>query len=100
MSTLTDKTRTPDPQAVAQLEAMETALHVIRGTMKPKAQARARDVLEAYATRLETIEGCRFPANVTPLRWSRREMALATEAQRRERAEQAAALRAVIGRAF
>lgn len=98
MSALLDKPDVIDPQDAAILSVIGT----MRDHMKPKAAAKAKANLEAYAARLETWEGCRLPANVTPLRWhgSRREQALATEAQRQERARHAAAIRALIGRAF
>ena len=102
MSTLLDKPVTLDPQDAATLTALDAVFGTIRDTMKPKARARAKARLEAYADRLETWQGCRLPANVTPLRGfqSHREMARASEAQRQERAQHASAIRALIGRAF
>lgn len=100
MSTLLDRPATIDPQDAATLAALDEVFFQIRDTMKPKAAAKAKARLEAYADRLETWQGCRLPANVTPLRFSRSEQARATEAQRQERARHAAAIRALIGRAF
>lgn len=102
MSTLLDKPAIIDPQDAATLAAFDEVIHTLRGHMKPKTRDKAKASLEAYADRLETWKGCRLPANVTPL-WDRRsprEMALASEAQRQERAQHAAAIRALIGRAF
>ena len=102
MSTLTDRPATIDPQDAATLAALDEVFFQLRDTMKPKTAAKAKARLEAYAIRLETWEGCRLPPNVTPLRGfqSRREQARASEAQRQERLERAAAVRALIGRAF
>lgn len=102
MSTLIDRPAAIDPQDTATLAALDEVFFQLRNHMKPKAVAKARAHLEAYAARLETWEGCRLPANVTPLRGfhSCREQARATEAQRQERMDRAVALRALIGRAF
>ena len=102
MSTLTDRPAIIDPQDEATEAALNEVFFRLRDNMKPKGVAKARAALEAYVVKLETWEGCRLPANVTPLRGfqSRREQARASEAQRTERLVRAAALRAVIGRAF
>ena len=102
MSTSTDR-----PTAFASQhevpEPVSVVLNRLLDHMKPKARQAARASLEAYVARLETWEGCRLPENVSFLRhWqgSKREQALASAAHRQERAEQAAAIRALIGRAF
>lgn len=102
MSNALDKPRTIDPQDAALLAELDEVFFHFRDTMKPKAIAKTRKRLEALADRLEIWEGCRLPMNVTPLRprMSEREQAVASEAQRKERAARAAAIRALIGRAF
>lgn len=81
--------------------AVETVLLTFCGHMKPKARKAAIAKLTDFAERLETWQGCRLPANVTPIRGPRlpAEQARASEAQRRERAELAAAIRHLIGSA-
>ena len=101
MSNVLDRAPLAVDQTTLSEEALDDFLDVLTGHMKPKAARKAREELEAFADRLETWQGCRLPANVTPLRGPRGvEQARATEAQRRERAERAAAIRALIGRAF
>lgn len=101
MSNVLDRPRAADIQTTASEAALDEVLCALVSSMKPKAARKARRALEDYAERLETWQGCRLPANVTPLRGPRGvEQARASEAQRRERAEEAAAIRALIGRAF
>ena len=90
-----------DLQARLTVEALESVLHHLTDNMKPKAKRRARAKLEAFADRLETWQGRRLPANVTAIRGLRGvERDRASEAQRRERALKAEAIRLLIGRAF
>jgi len=102
MSNVIDGTPQTDDQAAIADEALDEVFSFLRANMKPKAAARARAKLEAFAVRLETWQGCRLPANVTPLRGHHGsiEQARASEAQRRERALKAEAIRHLIGRAF
>lgn len=101
MSNVLDRVATSADQTALMHEALDEVLFHMRSNMKPKAAARARAKLEAFADHLETWQGCRLPANVTPLRGPRGvEQARASEAQRRERAERAAIIRHLIGRAF
>lgn len=102
MSTLTDRPAIIDPQDEATEAALNEVFFRLRDNMKPKGVAKAKAALEAYAVKLETWEGCRLPPNVERLRprQGNFEKALASAAQRQERAAQAAAIRALIGRAF
>lgn len=102
MSTSLDKVAPPASQDTATLAVLDEVFFQLRDQMKPKAWAKARARLEAYASRLETWEGRYFPENVTPLwdRRSARELARDNEAKRQERVQQAAAIRTLIGRAF
>jgi len=101
MSNVLDRALPSALQAEAASEALDEVLHHLTDNMKPKAKQRARAKLEAFADSLETWEGCRLPANVTPLRGPRGvEQARASEAQRLERAMKAEAIRVLIGRAF
>lgn len=102
MSNVLDRAAHAADQAAIADEALDEVFSFLRANMKPKAAARARAKLEAFAVRLETWQGCRLPSNVTPL-WPRRsatEQARASEAQRLERALKAEAIRQLIGRAF
>lgn len=102
MSNVLDRTPQADDQAAIADEALDEVFSFLRANMKPKAAARARAKLEAFADRLETWQGCRLPSNVTPL-WPRRDgsdQARASEVQRLERALKAEAIRKLIGRAF
>lgn len=101
MSNTLDRARDAQHQDSIATEALDAVLHHLTANMKPKAKDRARSKLEAFADRLETWQGCRLPANVTPLRGLRGvEQARASETQRRERALKAEAIRILIGRAF
>ena len=91
----------PDMQAGLTGEALDEVLCNLTDNMKPKARRRARARLEAYADRLETWQGRRLPANVTPIRGPRGdERDRAIESRRHEAAVKAAAIRHLIGRAF
>lgn len=85
-----------DLQARLTVEALDEVLYQLTNHMRPKAKGRARAKLEAYADRLETWQGRRLPANVTPLRARLGEQ----EEGRRLRALKAEAIRVLIGRAF
>lgn len=98
MSNALDRAATPAPQSAALNEALDEVLHHLSSGLKPKARNRAKAKLEAFATRLETWQGRQLPANVTPLRG--RLIDADQENHRRERAERAAAIRHLIGRAF
>lgn len=101
MSDLKDRVRESAPQDSVAMEALEEVFFRLRDNMKPKAIVKARRELEDFCARLETFEGCRLPTNVTRLRGPRGyEQARASEAQRQERAERAAMIRTLIGRAF
>lgn len=101
MSNVLDRNPVAAAQSPVMGEAVAEVLLTLRQHMKPKARKAARADLEAFAERLETWQGCRLPANVTPIRGPRlpAEHARASEAQRRERAELAAAIRHLIGSA-
>lgn len=101
MSIVLDRNPVASAQSPVMSEAVAEVLLTFSGHMKPKARKAAITELNAFADRLETWQGCRLPANVTPIRGPRlpAEQARASEAQRRERAELAAAIRHLIGRA-
>lgn len=103
MSDLKDRVREDHPQDNVTMEALERVFFRFRDNMKPKARDKARKALEADAAHLETWRwgGRELPANVTPLhglRGSERQAEI--ERQRLARAEQAAVIRTLIGRAF
>lgn len=101
MSDLKDRAREAFPQDSVAMEALDEVFYRLRDNMKPKAVKKALQTLERYCDDLETFEGCRLPLNVTPIRGPRGDaQARASELQRAQRAERAAIIRALIGRAF
>ena len=96
MSDLKDRVQDLPPQAAIARDALDRVLFELVDHMKPKAREKARRELESYCGWLETWQGRHLPANVTPLRSRMCE----DEAQRESRAQQAFAIRQIIGRAF
>lgn len=78
----------------AMSEAAAIVLRELIAQAKPKALARARAALLDRAETLETWGGCRLPAGVVLLHEWRQERVLVAE--RRERAEVAAAIRSLM----
>lgn len=96
MSNVLDRNRVETPQPEALTEAAAHAIFTLREHMKPKARAKARARLEAFADRLERDPLTGLPNNVRILRAP--PATLAEEAA--ERAAKARALRFLIGECF
>lgn len=96
MSNVLDRKPAAAPQPEALTEAAVHAIFTLRGHMKPKAREKVRASLEDYAAHLERDPLTGLPHNVRVLRASPAQISEASA----KRAEQAAALRFLIGECF